>query len=380
MWIVHDWLTGMRGGERVLLELVRMYPQAKVATLIHVKGSVEREIEERVELVSWLNGVPGAQGVYRNLLPLYPGAIRRMRLPACDLVISSSHCVAKGIPIPAGAKHLCYSHGFLRYVWDMEELYTGGSLVKKGALRMVKPWLKRFDRRNESVDKFVANSQHEAERIERFYGREAEVVYPGVDVEAFRPLGVGEKNDGEGFYLIASALVPFKRLEVAMEAFSRGALKGKRLVVLGKGPEEGRLKAAAGEALGKTIEFKGWADRETVAWHYQRCTALVFPGEEHFGMTAVECQACGRAVVAYGKGGLRENVVGLGEERTGEFASGVFFEEQTAEGLAGAIGRLEANKDAFVAERIRAGVMRFAWGRFREGMERAVGEVMAGGR
>ena len=356
IWLVHDWLTGMRGGELVLLELARMFPQAQIATLIHVPGSVDPEIERRVACVSWLNQLPAIGRTYRNLLPLFPGAIRKMHLTPCDLVISSSHCVAKAIPIPPGAKHLCYSHGFLRYIWEMEEMYVGRSTLKKLALRTIRPRLRRFDQQNDSVHQFVANSQHEANRIQKYYGRTSQVVYPGIDTDFFVPNDQGPRTNDQGFYLVVAKLVPFKRIDLVVDAFApNGPLAGRRVVVLGDGPELQHLKRKAGPS----VEFLGWAEREKVRWHYQHCRALLFPGEEHFGMTAVECQACGRPVIAYRKGGVCETVL--------EGKTGLFFAAQTVESLADAIRRLET-MEGMNSAAIRENALRFNWEKFRAGI------------
>lgn len=393
VWIVHDWLTGMRGGERVLLELVRIFPQARIATLIHVPASVDPEIEARVRRVSFLNRLPAIGKYYRNLLPLFPAAIHQMSLDdaeGCDLVISSSHCVAKAIRIPAGAAHLCYSHGFLRYVWDMQDAYVGRNPLKTAALAALRPALRRFDRQNKDVQAFIANSHHEAARIRKFYLRDSEVVYPGVDTDWYVPIDETRESSRPApacpFYLVVAALVPFKRIDLAVQAFApQGPLHGRQLAILGTGPEESRLKKLAGAALNQTIHFKGWADREPVRWHYQHCQALLFPGEEHFGMTAVECQACGRPVVALSRGGVGETVVGLQTSASGRRAqdaagpaTGLFFNEPTVEALSAAVRQFENAAGTFEPAAIRNNALRFGWPRFRAGIHAAVSRLIAG--
>lgn len=372
VWLVHDWLTGMRGGEKVLLELVRMFPQARIATLFCVAGSVDGELERRVARTSFLQGVPGIGRHYRNLLPVMGRAMRSIRLEEADLVISSSHCVAKAVGVGAGAVHLCYCHTPMRYIWGMEEHYFSGRgfSMKRMAARMWGPALRRADlASNETVTGFVANSRNVAERIERFYHRRAEVVHPGFDERFFVP-GAKERED---YYLIVSALVPYKRVDIAIEAFMRGD-RGRRLVVIGRGPEEGRLRALAGGC--ERITFMGHQSDEVLREHYQRCAALLFPGEEDFGMVPLEAQGCGAAVIAYGVGGVLETVVPWGGA---ERPTGVFFDEQSAAAMDAAMDVFEKNREAFVGEAICEHALGFRWSRFREGIGRCVREILGEG-
>jgi glycosyltransferase involved in cell wall biosynthesis len=366
VWFVHDWLTGWRGGEKVLFELVRMFPKSRIATLVHVPGSTHADLDRRVQRVSFLQKMPGVKKGWRNYLPLFPRAVRSLQLDdQCDLVISVSHAVAKGIAVPrrpdgTQIPHVCFCNTPMRYIWGLEDQYVSKWNWKAFALKTVKPYLRRFDKKNAEVTAFVSNSDTVAERIKRIYNREAVTVYPGAD-DIFYVLGQPPKRDD--FYLVVSALVPYKRVDLAVQLFA--TTPDKRLVVIGKGPEMDRLKTLAGNA--KNIELLGWQSDDVARDHYQRCRAFLFPGLEDFGITPVEAQLCGAPVIAYRAGGATETVV--------EGKSGVFFNEQTLEGLRTAIQRLE--QSTFDENEIRQLALRFTWEHFRQGMAKVVADVLA---
>jgi len=335
--LVHDWLTGMRGGEKVLEALCRIFPQAPLYTLLHVPGSVSSLIEQRPIRTSFLQSLPLAQKRYRHYLPLFPQAVNSLKLPPCDLVLSTSHCVAKAVRPPRGAVHVSYLHTPMRYIWDMYSDYFGPG--RGGAARYVMPLLRgRFQRWDVStcgrVHHFLANSRHVAMRIERHYGRQAQVIHPPVDAARFAPSASVEE-----YYLVVSALVPYKRVDLAIQACNQA---GRRLLVVGSGPEEERLRAMAGPG----VEFLGWVSDEHLAGLYAKARAFLFPGEEDFGITPLESMASGRPVVAYAKGGAMETVVGL-HDQAGRPPTGVFFHRQEAGALAAALDQLEANLDSF---------------------------------
>ncbi len=216
VWFVHDWLTGLRGGEKVLLELVRLFPNSRIATLLHVPGSTHPEIDARVARTSFLQNLPGISANYRNYLPLFPRAVRSLNLDGdCDLVMSVSHAVAKGVTIPGGKPHLCYCNTPMRYIWGMEDQYLARWSPKRLALAAVIPSLRKFDKQNDHVTQFIANSHTVAERIGRIYHREAVVIHPGIDENLYTLSG----KPREDFYLIVSALVPYKRIDLAVKAF-----------------------------------------------------------------------------------------------------------------------------------------------------------------
>jgi glycosyltransferase involved in cell wall biosynthesis len=323
--LVHDWLTGMRGGEQVLLSLVRLFPEAPIFTLLHVRGALHPEIEARQIHTSFIHGLPLARRHYRHYLPLFPTAIARFDLSGFDLVISSSHCVAKGVRIPYGTRHLCYCHTPMRYVWDRFDDYFGPGRVSP----ILRPLIALLARRLRSwdvatargVDTFLANSRYVAGRIRRYYGREAAVLPPPVDTDFFTP------GDGLGgdYDLIVSALVPYKRIELALEAYRAS---GRRLMIVGTGPEAARLRANAPPE----VELVGAVDNETLRSVYRGCRALLMPGIEDAGIVPLEAMACGRPVVAFAEGGASEVVIPQ--------ETGVLFDQPTATALRAAVDSL----------------------------------------
>lgn len=356
--IVHDWLTGMRGGEKVLEALCELFPDADLFTLLHIPGAVSGTIEKRRIKTSFIQRLPFAKKRYRLYLPLFPLAVEGFDLKGYDLVISSSHCAAKGVIPGPNALHISYIHSPMRYVWDMYGEYFGKTRGLSGLLiRLFAHYLRLWDSSSSRrVDFFVANSNHVAKRIMRYYRRDSSVIYPPVDVSRF---SIAERAPGD-YYLIVSAFAPYKRLDIAVEAFNT---LGKRLLIAGTGQEEKRLKAMAG----KNIEFLGWKSDTEVAELYRNCRALVFPGEEDFGITPVEAMACGRPVIAYGRGGALETVKGLNApEGAGDNPTGFFFYEQTAEALKDAVEGFEANMRAFDPSSIRQAAIMFDKGAFKE--------------
>ena len=352
--LVHDWLTGMRGGERCLEVFGELFPAADLYTLLHVPGSVSPAIENRRIVTSFIQRLPQAERRYRRYLPLFPAAVRAFDLRGYDLVLSSSHAVAKSVRVPAGALHVCYCFTPMRYVWDLYDDYFGprSGLATRLLMPPVAAWLRRWDRRTAAgVHQFVAISRFVADRIRRAYGRDADVIYPPVDVSRFRV----DEAPGE-FYLVVSALTPYKRVDLAVEACNR---LGRRLVVVGTGPEDRRLRALAGP----TVELLGWRDDAQTAELYARSRALLFPPLEDFGITPLEAMAAGRPVIAFGEGGARETVVPPGE---GEPPTGLFFARQTVEDLVDAIRRFEASAHQFEPKALRRRAEAFDRPLFRE--------------
>jgi len=366
--LVHDWLTGFRGGERVLDELAAMYPSADLYTLVHVPGATSPRIEARRVVASPLSRWPGAASHYRKLLPIMPWAVRRLHVRGYDLVLSTSHAFAKSADIAPGTPHLCYCFTPLRYVWDQVDAYLGHGARRWLAAPLV-AGLRQFDRRHsgrDQVTEFLAISRTVARRIERSYGRSAAVVHPPVDVERFRPDG----RAPDDFFLMVGGFVPYKAEHVAIEAFRR---LGRPLVVAGDGPARERLAARAPA----NVVFTGRIGDAELAQLYARCRALVYPQEEDFGLVAVEAQAAGRPVVALGRGGASETVVPLGSpeatpEAGGVGPSGLWFSEQSAAALAQAVLDFEKVEARFDARRIRASALRFHPRHFRDGIRRHV--------
>jgi glycosyltransferase involved in cell wall biosynthesis len=348
--IVHDWLTGMRGGEKCLEIFCELFPEATIFTLLHNKGSVSEAIEKMKIKPSFIQHLPNVAAKYRHYLPLFPRAIESFDLRGFDLVLSSSHCAAKGARIPQGAVHICYCYTPMRYAWVFfDEYFNNANPLKRNFISMAINSLKKWDlKTNESVDFFVAISDNVKNRIKRFYGRDADVIYPPVDAGRFKV------SDRKGdFYLTLSALVPYKRIDIAIEAFNAS---GKRLLIVGSGDSEKELKKKARP----NIEFSGWADNGRVEELYSNCQALIFPGEEDFGIVPVEAQACGKPVIAYKKGGALETVIPInGKQPAGGSATGVFFDHQTPEALLEAVDYFESVKDRFDPQRLRENAMRF---------------------
>jgi glycosyltransferase involved in cell wall biosynthesis len=367
--LVHDWLTGLRGGERVLHELVGIFPDAEIYTLIHVPGSTTERIEARPIHASPLSRMPGIARHYRKLLPLFPWAVGRLRVAPCDLLLSSSHAVAKSVDVPQGAVHVCYCFTPMRYVWDQTEAYLGRGLRRWAATPLASA-LRRFDLRRSGVDRvarFVAISETVAQRIRRHYGRSAEVVYPPVDVARF---SVREEGP-EDFYLMVAGFVPYKREALAVEPFAGLRLP---LVVAGDGPGRATLAARAPT----NVRFLGRVSDAELADLYARCRALVYPQEEDFGIVAVEAQAAGRPVICFGAGGATETVIPPGDP-AGRPPTGLWFMPQTPEALASAVRRFEAEQAAFDPAAIRRHAARFAPERFRREIAEATSRALREG-
>ena len=348
--LVHDWLTGMRGGERCLEVFCELFPEAPVFTLLHLPGTVSPAIERHAIRTSFVQRLPGAAERYRHYLPVFPAAVRHFDLAGFDLVISLSHCVAKAVRVPPGALHLCYCFTPMRYIWDLEDEYASAAgWLTRALMPAAAALLRRWDRQTRSVDHFVAISRHIADRIRRVYGRAAEVIYPPVELDRFRIA-----DDVDDYYLVVSALVPYKRVDLAVAAATR---LGRRLLVVGRGPEEARLRSMAGPG----VQFLGWRPDPEVAELYARCRAVLFPSVEDFGIVPLEAAAAGRPTIALARGGALETMVGL---ESAEPPTAVFFREQTVDALADAIARYEAAAGCFVPAALRARAAGFDRPRF----------------
>jgi glycosyltransferase involved in cell wall biosynthesis len=361
--IVHDWLTTTRGGEKCLERFCELFPTADVYTLVYLPDRVSSLVKSMNVRVSRLNDIPGIERIYRYCLPLFPRIIESFDLRNYDLIISSSHCVAKGI-FPHRALHISYVHAPMRYVWDLHDAYFGGdgSVIARVGMSVWRRYLQRWDvAASERVDYFLANSQNVAAKIQNLYKRQARVIHPPVDLEKFH-LGAGR----EPYYLIVSALVPYKRIDLAVCAFNELRLP---LKVVGEGPLRSRLERSAGP----NIEFLGWVDDSVLAALYGSCQALIFPGEEDFGIVPLEAQACGRPVVAYGKGGVLETVIPVEASAVnGESPTGIFFSEQTPVDLMRAVALYQKTQARFSPEKIRDHAARFSAQRFRNEIQQYI--------
>jgi glycosyltransferase involved in cell wall biosynthesis len=353
--LVHDWLTGMRGGEKVLEVMAERWPDARLYTLLHKKGSVSPTIERLAIRTSFLDHFPRAHALYRYFLPLMPFAARSWRLPAADGVLSFSHCVAKSVKVPPGVPHVCYCFTPMRYAWQMRQAYLGGRLGGWPAriVERLLDQLREWDRAtSDSVDYFIAISRTIQRRIRDCYRRESVIIHPPVDTDFYTPASVRR----EEFYLVVSALAPYKRLDLALAACAR---LGRPLIVIGTGQDERRLRSQASAE----VRFLGWQSDEVIRDHLRRCRALLFPGEEDFGIVPVEAMACGAAVIAYGAGGATETVVPLDDEQ-GREPTGVWFAQQTVDSLVEAMLLFEARAEVFDARVARRQALRFTTARY----------------
>jgi glycosyltransferase involved in cell wall biosynthesis len=361
--LAHDWLTGMRGGEKVLESLCRLLPGAELVTLVHVKGSVSPLIEARRIRTSIVQRFPRPGRYYRHYLPAFPTAIELFDLDRADVIVSTSHCAAKAV-VPTGrAVHLCYCHSPMRYAWDQFDAYFGRDrvgVVGNAVLRPVLAWLARWDRGTaHRVHQFVANSHYVAGRIARYYNRRATVLYPPVDTQFFTPGGAPPHP----YFLVVSALVPYKRLDIAVDAASRLRVP---LKIVGTGPDRARLRARAGAG----VEFLGQVNDETLRELYRRAQAVLLPGEEDFGIVPVEAMACGRPVVALGRGGACETVV--------DGVTGVLVPDDAPEAFVDGMAR--AAGSPFDPGTLRAHADRFSVGRFEASLRGVLADALTAER
>jgi glycosyltransferase involved in cell wall biosynthesis len=354
--LVHDWLVGTRGGERVLEALCELFPQADLFTLIHRPGSVPERIEAHSIRTSFLQRVPGIFRRYRYFLPAMPFAAESLDLSGYDLVVSSSHCIAKGVRTVA--PHLSYVHAPMRYMWDRFDDYFGpgrSSLPVRAAAQAIRPGLQWWDRRAaRRVQRFVANSHHVAAQVLRIYGREAPVVHPFVDLERFAP------GKADGYFLWVGALAPYKRADLAIDAF-RGL--DAALWMVGDGPEAGRLQ----HHLPPNVRWLGAVPDADLPALYRGARALIFPGEEDFGLTPLEAQASGRPVIAYAGGGALETVTPQ---------TGIFFPQQTVDSLRSAIRAFDAWEAGFDPGAAVRQAALFSRARFLDGMRAQVDALL----
>ncbi len=361
--LVHDWLTGRRGGEKVLEVFSEIFPEAPIYTLIHFPGSQHPDIEQKRIETSFIQQLPFLKKRYRSYLPLFPLAVELFDLQDYDIIVSSSHCVAKGaIPRP-DAMHISYIFSPMRYAWNQYFAYFGSNRLGRFSRLAIPPAIHKlrvWDTVScHRVDEFVADSNTVAERISKYYGRSAEVIYPPVDTDFFQP-----KQSTQDYYLIVSALVPYKRIDLAIEVFKQKKIP---LKIVGMGPEYKRLRRDASD----NVEFLGSLSDDDLLGVYQQSRALIMPGEEDFGINSLESQACGIPVIAYGRGGATETVIA---EKTG-----LFFLEPSAAGLSGVLDKFQTldfnkadirnNAERFSRQRFKTSISSYLhakWAKFRQ--------------
>lgn len=326
-----------------------MYPDADLFALVAIPEMIPEGLRGRPVQTSFLDKIPFAHRIYRQLLPLYPLAVEQLDLSEYDLVLTSDSGPMKGTIVAPTATHICYCHAPMRYIWDQYHAYRrqlGG--FSRAVYNLTSHYIRGWDRiAAQRVTQFVANSRCVASRIQQYYGRTSEVIYPPIDVSAGYL-----SNYQDDYYLTVGRLVRYKRIDLLIEACNR---LGRRLKIVGTGPEEGRLRAMAG----KTIEFLGYVDDASLWKEYAECRAFLFAGEEDFGMAIVEAQACGRPVIAFGKGGALESVASIDGTSPRSRATGIFFYEQSPEATADAILRFESCERFFQPQAIRDRARRF---------------------
>ncbi len=365
--IVHFWLTGMRGGEKVLEEILRIYPDADLYTNVFVPEQVSEIIKNRKVFTTFINKLPYAKKIYHVYLPFMPLALKRLDLRKYDLVISSESGPAKGVITKKKTLHICYCHSPMRYIWDIQDAYLkNASIPERIYLRLITPYMREWDRKTSGyVDYFVTNSENVKGRIKRIYNRSSITVHPPVDVSFFRPVEKKGKH-----FVLAGKLAHYKRPDIAVEAFSEMKLP---LKVIGSGPMFSRLKKIGG----RNIEFLGRVDDETFREIIATSRALIFPGEEDFGIIPLEAQAAGVPVIAYERGGVLESINGLRPSREikdKEGYTGLFFGQQTVQGLKGAVRWFIENESVFNPDVLRRNAERFTPEVFRQKFKEFVDE------
>ena len=365
--VVHDWLYTYAGAERVLEQFLTLFPQAEVFTLINFLPPGETAfLQGRPVHTSFLQKMPGVRRNHRPYLPLMPVAVEQFDLSGFDLVLSSSYAVAKGAITGPDQKHVSYVHSPARYAWDLQHFYLRQSNLTSGPrawfARQMLHYIRMWDARTANgVDAFLANSQFIARRIWKTYRRPAQVIYPPVDTARFQL-----SADKDDYYFTASRMVPYKKIDLIVEAFSR--MPDKRLVVVGDGPEMPKVRAKAG----LNVHLLGYQPTDVLVRHMQHARAFVFAAEEDFGILPVEAQACGTPVIAFGKGGVLESVRGLTSDRP----TGAFFPQQTVEDLIDAVRAFEAERDRIVPAVCRENALRFNPQRFRREIAEAVAQAL----
>lgn len=373
--IVHEWLVTLGGSELVLRELLRLYPEAHVFTLVDRMPAAERSFLGVTQTTtSFLDAIPAIERHYRKFLPVFPAAVRSLDVSAYDVVISNSHAVAKGVRTHHAQLHVCYCLSPMRYAWDLRDQYLAESGLSNGvrgvAIRAVLGALRQWDLRNSrDVDVFATLSEYIGDRIRRAYNRASTVIYPPVDTDFYTPAASAPEHgaSGSGYYITASRFVPYKRVDLIARAFT--AMGDRRLIVVGAGPDAAKVAAAAGS----NVTLVGHVGRERLRELLRGAKAFLFAADEDFGIAPVEAQACGTPVIAFARGGALETVRG----QDAGIPTGVFFHEQSVEAITRAVNDFEALPEPISAEACRANAERFGEERFRAEIKALVADAWA---
>ncbi|AGO54447.1 MULTISPECIES: glycosyltransferase family 4 protein [Serratia] len=366
--VVADWLVSYAGAERVIKEFIDLYPDADLYSVVDFLSDESRaQFAGKHAETTFVQNLPKAKTGYQKYLPLMPLAIEQLDVSKHDLILSSSHAVAKGVLTGPDQLHISYVHSPIRYAWDLQHQYLREAGLDKGLKGKLAKWLlhkiRMWDYRTANgVDHFIANSHFIARRIKKVYGRDADVIYPPVDVNRFTV----EENK-EDFYFTASRMVPYKRINLIVEAFS--AMPDKKLVVIGDGSEMAKIKSKAG----KNVEILGFQPNDVLQDYMKRAKAFVFAAEEDFGITVVEAQACGTPIIAFGKGGSLETVRPYGVDNP----TGIFFDEQNTASIIQAVNYFETIQDRIIAADCRLHANKFSAERFRDELSNYVNQKLA---
>ncbi len=353
--IVHEWFVSYAGSEKVVEQILNLFPNADLFAVVDFLDDSKRGfIQHKKVTTTFIQKLPFAKNKFRQYLPLMPLAIEQLDLSAYDLIISSSHAVAKGVLTSPHQLHISYVHSPIRYAWDLQHQYLQESNLERGIKSWIARWIlhqmRIWDTRTANgVDLFIANSEFIARRIQKVYRRSARVIYPPVDLQNY---AIQEQK--QDFYLTASRLVPYKRIDLIVEAFSQ--MGDRQLIVIGDGEQMAKIRSKAG----RNIKFLGHLEPLQLREFMQNAKAFVFAAEEDFGITPVEAQACGTPVIAYRRGGVCESVRGLDGDRP----TGVFFPKQTAESICTAVLEFEKSGDRITPIACRENAMRFSTERF----------------
>ncbi|MEI0222046.1 glycosyltransferase family 4 protein [Klebsiella sp. 77324] len=363
--IVADWLVTYAGAERVIKEFLDIFPESELYSIVDfLQPEARNELHGKHAVTSFIQNLPKSKNNYQKYLPLMPLAIEQLDVSSHDIILSSSHAVAKGILTGPDQLHISYVHSPIRYAWDLQHQYLREAGFNKGIKASIVKYLlhkiRLWDYRTANgVDHFIANSQFISRRIKKVYNRESTVIYPPVDVERFT---LNDKK--EDYYFTASRMVPYKRIDLIVEAFSK--MPEKKLIVIGDGSEIGKVKSKAS----KNVEILGYQPNHIMLEHMQNAKAFVFAAEEDFGITPVEAQACGTPVIAFGKGGSLETIRPLGVDNP----TGLFFSEQTIESIISQVNAFERNVEIFEPENCRLNSLRFSSLRFKNEMDNFIND------